>query len=133
MKRVFNWLSVFTIGLVFLAATNFAYADLCPPASSGFASLCTLKLDDASSITAKVVTILLIVAFLASLIFIIIGGIRWITSGGDKGKVDAARGTITGAITGLVIALLAFFILNIITYLFTKQTFMNFVIPTIVP
>jgi len=35
------------------------------------------------------------------------------TSGGDKAKVESARGTIIAAIVGLVIAFLAFFILSL--------------------
>jgi len=59
------------------------------------------------------VTIIIIIAIVLSLFFLIWGGIRWITSGGDKAKVESARGTIIAAIIGLVIAFLAFFILSL--------------------
>jgi threonine/homoserine/homoserine lactone efflux protein len=51
---------------------------------------------------------------LASLAFLIWGGIEWITSGGDKGKVDAARKKITYAIIGLLVALSSFLIINVL-------------------
>ena len=34
---------------------------------------------------------------------LIMGGIEWITSGGDKAKYEAARKRITAAIVGLVL------------------------------
>jgi lipopolysaccharide/colanic/teichoic acid biosynthesis glycosyltransferase len=40
------------------------------------------------------------------------GAIKWITSGGDKGKVDAARNTIVAAVIGLIVLLLSFVIIN---------------------
>lgn len=46
------------------------------------------------------------------------GGISWITSGGDKNKLQAARAKLTWAVGGLVVAFAAFFIVSIIGYLF---------------
>jgi hypothetical protein len=61
-----------------------------------------------------VVIALGIVAVLAALFFLLWGGIKWITSGGDKEKVDSARGTITYAIIGLVIVILGYVIVSFI-------------------
>ena len=41
----------------------------------------------------------------------IVGGFKYVTSGGDPKKVQAAQATLTYAILGLVLALLAWFIL----------------------
>jgi hypothetical protein len=49
-----------------------------------------------------------------TVIFLIIGGIRYITSGGDKTGVEGARGAITNAIIGFVIVIGAFAIKIII-------------------
>lgn len=46
---------------------------------------------------------LLIVAALLAFFFLILGGIQWITSGGDKAGMEAARNKITHAIVGLII------------------------------
>lgn len=64
------------------------------------------------------VTFLFVIATLLALAFLIWGGISWITSGGSKEGIDAARKKITYAIIGLVVALLAFFIINTIGDLF---------------
>ncbi len=60
------------------------------------------------------ITLLLITITLAALIFLILGGIAWITSQGDKANVEAARKRITFAIIGLIIAFSAYFIINVI-------------------
>jgi len=69
------------------------------------------KVDD---ILSTVTTILLISVIVIALFFLIWGGIMWITSGGDKAKVDAARNKIVYSIIGLVVAFSAFLIVNIV-------------------
>src|SRR5690606_7062620 len=49
-----------------------------------------------------------------SVIMIIYGGLRYITSGGDSSKVTSAKNTIVYAIIGLVIVALAQFIVNFV-------------------
>lgn len=89
--------------------------NLCP--TGDFATLCT-EATDLGTVISRIIVILLVGAAVIALFFLIWGGIRWILSGGDKSKVEAARGTIIAAIVGLVIAFLAFFILSIIFQLF---------------
>ena len=60
------------------------------------------------------IKIFLIVAVILAVFFVMYGGIQWITSQGDKTKIAAARAKITYAIVGLIVSLLAFFIINII-------------------
>jgi type IV secretory pathway VirB2 component (pilin) len=70
-----------------------------------------------------IVNFLFVGATVLALIFIIWGGIGWITSGGDKGKVDAARKKIVYAVIGLIVTFLAYFILSIIESLFGIKFF----------
>ena len=58
-------------------------------------------------------TVLYIVGIIA-VIMLIVGGIRYITSGGDAKKVTDAKNTVLYAIIGLVICLLAFAIVNFV-------------------
>lgn len=58
-------------------------------------------------------TILYIVGIIA-VIMLIIGGIRYVTSGGDAKKVTDAKNTVLYAIIGLIISLLAFAIVNFV-------------------
>ncbi len=70
-----------------------------------------------------VVTIGFILAVLVAMFFLLWGGIKWITSGGDKGGVEAARNQIIAAVIGLIIVFLSFFILNLVLGLFNLNLF----------
>ena len=61
-----------------------------------------------------VVAFIIIIAVLAALVMIVIGSLQWITSGGDKTKVDAARNHIISAVIGLVVIALSFVIINVV-------------------
>lgn len=56
----------------------------------------------------------LFLVIVLSLIFLIIGGIMWMTSGGNKEGLEKARATVTYAIIGLVLGLGAFIIMGIL-------------------
>ena len=64
------------------------------------------------------IAFVIIVAALAFFFILILGGIRWITSGGDKGKVESARSQITAGLIGLVIVFAAWAILSIVENFF---------------
>jgi hypothetical protein len=54
-------------------------------------------------IISNMVAALFIFGFLAAFLLLITGAISWLTSGGDKGKLEAARDKIINAIVGLII------------------------------
>lgn len=56
----------------------------------------------------------LIFAFVAAFMYLILGGFNWITSGGDKSKLQAARDEITNAIIGLIVVAAAWAIMTLI-------------------
>jgi hypothetical protein len=64
------------------------------------------------------VSLLILTAVLLALGFLVYGGITWITSGGDKQKVENARHTIVYSIVGLIICFLSFFLVAIFGNLF---------------
>lgn len=61
---------------------------------------------------------LLIIAILSFFLFFLIGAIRWITSGGDKAHVEAARGAITTSLIGLLVAFSIFAIVKLVETIF---------------
>ncbi len=61
------------------------------------------RITDIGQLISAVVGTLLIIAALLAFFFLIMGGIQWITSGGDKTGMEAARNKITHAIVGLII------------------------------
>lgn len=95
-------------------------------ASAAFAAQINLKTGNYTNIESMtiptfisgVVRLLLIVAFVIAFLFLVIGGIRWILSGGDKAAAESARGTLTAALIGLIIVLAAWAIMWLIEQLF---------------
>lgn len=61
-----------------------------------------------------VLTIVMIIAALLVFFYLILGGIEWITSGGDKGKTESARNKITAAVIGLIILAASYALLTLI-------------------
>lgn len=122
MKRA---LATLTAGATYLTFALPAFAQgqsiaQCP--RGGFAALCNIGADDFGKIVGNVVVILLIIAVVVALFYLVFGGIKWITSGGDKAKVESARNHIIAAIIGLVVAFLAYFILSVILSFFGLST-----------
>ena len=62
----------------------------------------------------KVTDILLFLVGAISVIMLIIGGIRYVVSGGDQGAVTSAKNTILYAIVGIIVAFLAFAAINFV-------------------
>ena len=62
-----------------------------------------IKINDIGKLLSAVVGLLLILAGIMAFLFLILGGIQWITAGGDKAGMEAARNKITHAIVGLII------------------------------
>lgn len=67
----------------------------------------------------SVINIFSLVVGVVSVIMIIFGGLKYITSGGDSGNVGNAKNTILYAIVGIVIVALAQFIVR---FVLTKVT-----------
>lgn len=63
-----------------------------------------------SCIVMNIVNILLAIVFLIAVVFLLIGGFRYIISQGNEEGVEKAKGTITNAIIGVVVTVLAWII-----------------------
>lgn len=61
-----------------------------------------------------IVNVLLFILGAIAVIMVVVGGIRYVTSDGDPGKAKSARDTILYAIVGIVVALLAYAIVNFV-------------------
>jgi uncharacterized membrane protein len=62
-----------------------------------------------------VLSIVFTLAGLLSVIFIIVGGVKYTLSGGDASGIKSAKETITYAIVGLIVTFLAFGVVNYVT------------------
>ena len=56
----------------------------------------------------------IVIAGLITFVYLVWGGIEWLTSGGDKEKYESARGRITAAVIGLVIVIAAWAVMSLI-------------------
>lgn len=56
----------------------------------------------------------LVIAGIVFLFMLIIGGLRWATSSGDKAALESARGRIINALIGLIIVVASFVISQIV-------------------
>lgn len=68
----------------------------------------------------NLIELLMFLAAVATLIYLVWGGIEWITAGGDKAGTEKARGKITDAVIGLFVVFAAWAIFALL------QTFLGF-------
>lgn len=85
-----------------------------------------------SQTLSNILTLLLIGAGVAFFFVFIIGGVRWITSSGDKEKLEGAKKQITSAIIGLVIVLSIFAVTSLVEALFGINL-IKFSLPRLIP
>jgi len=99
---------------------NLLAADINLKPGGDFASLQNLTI---GGIVTGAIRLTLVVAALVFFFILVIGGIRWIASGGDKANTEAARSQITAALVGLVIVFAAWAIVQLINTFFGINIF----------
>ena len=70
------------------------------------------------SLLTRLIGIAFVIGAIIFFFMLVIGGIQWITSGGDKEAVIQARGRITNALIGLVILFSTFAIVVVVEIFF---------------
>lgn len=99
----------------------------CPPGQDG--NPCKLvnpakgqlvDTDNFPQLLSDIIKILLSFAGVVGVIFLIIGGYRYITSQGNEEGMEKAKKTITGALIGIVLIILSFAVVAIINNLLVK-------------
>lgn len=73
----------------------------------------------------KITNVLLYLIGAISVIMIIIGGLRYILSGGNSANITAAKNTILYAIVGVIVAILAYAAINFVIGSFANNTGIN--------
>lgn len=100
---------------------------LTPAPGSGFENLSKLTFP---TLVSGLIRLVIVVAAIVFFFILVIGGIRWIASGGDKTQTEAARNQITAALVGLVIVFAAWAIVALINVFFKIDIF-SLAIPTV--
>ena len=68
----------------------------------------------APSVVEGIINGIITVVGIVAVVVIVVGGQRFIVSQGDPGKITAARGMIIYGVVGLIVALLAFAVVNFV-------------------
>ena len=106
---------VFMIGLcVAMSADTSAAMTLREGAEAAKCDECPENLFGDEGVFKQITNIVLYIVGVVAVIMLIIGGIKYVVSGGDAKKVTDAKNTVLYAIIGLVIAFLAFAIVNFV-------------------
>lgn len=82
-------------------------------------------------IVAGFIRLSVVIAAVIFFFILVIGGIRWIASGGDKAQTEGARNQITAALVGLVIVFAAWAILALIKVFFGLDVLNVLTIPSV--
>lgn len=82
--------------------------------SNAQTDVCKAQGDSAGKLVRDVINLLLFAIGIISIIMIIIGGIRYTLSNGDASNIKTAKDTVLYAVIGLVVALLAYAIVNFV-------------------
>lgn len=106
MKKITNFLPAFAV---------WAADDISILPTDRWGDLGNLTIQGVVSGLIRLVLVLVSLIFFAILIW---GGVRWISSKGDKGEVENARNQITHALIGLAIVFVAWAIVKLIGTLF---------------
>jgi hypothetical protein len=88
------------------------------PGGAGGKTACFNQSNDGTSALSKIakqiINIFSILVGIVAVIMVIYGGFRYITSGGDSGRVGNAKNTLIYAIIGLVVVALAQFLVHFV-------------------
>lgn len=128
MRKLFTPLA-FIISFLSPASPAFAQSTgsaLCP---SQFSSICGSL--DTFKLLGAFIGFIFTLSVVIALLYLIWGGFKWLTSGGDKSAVGAAREHIIAAVVGLIVIFLSYFILNLVLNFFLGTNLNNISFPTL--
>ena len=108
----FTGLAIMPTATVFADDPSSDVCNLDVPPSVKDAAGCNSNSDNLTGIVISILNIIIGLSGLIAVVFIIIGGIGYMTSAGDAPKLEKAKKTILYAAIGLAICALAFVIVN---------------------
>lgn len=112
-------LAIATVGTLLAGATGVPAGAIdlfrdCTGANRNTAVCQASGTDDATNTAQDVVNILLLLIGAVSVIMIVIGGFKYVTSNGDQNNITSAKNTILYAVIGLIVAIMASAIVNFV-------------------
>jgi len=123
MKKLFS--IIFFITIVAMPVVAFAQIDpQCPGTEQSLGLLAPLfhtKICSLNELALYTVNLLLSIIAVISVLFVVIGGFRYVTSNGNEEAASKGRQTITNAVIGLVIAMLSYTIIRVSVNTFSNS------------
>lgn len=119
LTKVFvSFIAVFTLLFVPLVATTTVGAqtpkdEICKGINNG-RDCTTSGNNNLGAFIRRVINIILYVVGAIAVLMIVIGGLRYVISGGDSSQTKAAKDTVLYAVIGLVVAVMAYAIVNFV-------------------
>ncbi len=101
-----------------------AYASVNVGRPSGF------QITDIGTLISGAIGAAFLIAGVLVFAYLVWGGIQWITAGGDKANIEAARGRISNALVGLAVIAAAWAIMQLINFFFGVNFTSTLSLPT---
>lgn len=131
LKIIFGLVVIFVMcfSIVSSLAAQTPSPDLCPDGLAKVGGKCPLRNPDEEHLVninsfgeliKRVISILLLFAGAIAVVFLLVGGYQYIASRGNEEAMEAAKKTVTSAVIGIIIIVLAFAIVSIVNTLLTK-------------
>ena len=98
--------------LILSTSTAFAQVDLGTIKGTGGFQVGDYKL--LNQFVSTIIGVVTVFAGLAFLLYFAIGGLKWITSSGEKSKAEEAKTELTQAAIGLIVVAVSYFIVGIV-------------------
>lgn len=127
IKRILGSMSAAGTTLMVAVSPAFAQQVQIKPKTTEFQPLQNLTIP---GIISGLISLVLIIAALVFFFMLVIGGIRWMLSGGDKTGTEGARNQVTAALIGLIIVFSAWAIIQLIKTLFGVDILGGLTIPS---
>lgn len=121
-KLLLSLLTVATLSLLgaSLATVDVSYADAKGQITDSLNNVNDGNTTDLGGGIKTGIDMLLFLIGAISVLVIIIGGIKYVVSNGDSGAIQSAKNTIMYAVIGLLVAILAYSIVNFVVGQFTN-------------
>jgi len=102
------------VGVLGVVAQAAAIGTISDGANSARGAQQPVDLFGNSGVFSEISSVLLFIVGAIAVIMIVIGGLRYVVSGGDASQVQAAKNTILYALVGIIIAILAYAAVNFV-------------------
>lgn len=123
MKKLFTSLLAIIVLLISTSSISYAVVEINPELHPQYAPVFVMKSASSADYANYVLQLLagglLYLAAPVAILFIAIAGLRYVTSYGEQTQIEAAKNTLTWAVIGLVVIIMAYAIVRAALYFLT--------------